>query len=210
MIDPQTLLLFCIASLVLALTPGPDMMLVVARSAAQGRSAGLVTQLGISAGSLVHAMILAVGLTQLFLAVPYAYDLVRYAGAAYLVYLGIQTLAAKGHLSSSKVSSPTQHWFVVFKQGMLTNVLNPKVALFYLALFPQFLMPEAGSMGAQVVLLALIFVSIDFIVHIPIIWLAGGFRSIVAGSALIDRATRYVLSLVFFALAARLITDSKS
>ena len=100
MMDIQTILLFGAASLALAVTPGPDMILVAARSAAQGRMAGLVTQVGVSAGSAFHAIVLALGLSQLFLAVPYAYDLVRFLGAAYLAYLAWQAFTGRDGFSS--------------------------------------------------------------------------------------------------------------
>lgn len=104
MIDIQTIILFSTASLALAVTSGPDMILVAARSAAQGRMAGLVTQLGVSAGSAFHAIILALGLSQLFLAVPYAYDLVRYLSAAYLLYLAWQAFTERDGFSSKSTT----------------------------------------------------------------------------------------------------------
>lgn len=103
--DIQTIVVFCAASFALAVTPGPDMILVAARSAAQGRMAGLVTQFGISGGSVFHAVILALGLAQLFLAVPYAYDLVRYLGAAYLLYLAWQALKSRDGVSLQSSSA---------------------------------------------------------------------------------------------------------
>lgn len=136
MIDFQTLILFSAASLALAVTPGPDMILVAARSAAQGRMAGLVTQFGVSAGSTFHAIILALGLSQLFLAIPYAYDLVRYLGAAYLLYLAWQAFTGSDSFSTQSSPNKRLSLFVIFRQGLLSNLLNPKVALFYLALFP--------------------------------------------------------------------------
>lgn len=193
----------------LAVTPGPDMILVAARSAAQGRTAGLVTQLGVSADSAFHAVILALGLSQLFLAVPYAYDLVRYLGAAYLLYLAWQAFTASDSFSSQSSSNKRHSLFVIFRQGFYSNVLNPKVALFYLALFPQFLNPEAGSIAVQIMVLASIFLIIDFVVHLVVIWLAGSMKSLSTSGIGFAKWSRYFLGLVFSGLVARLVFDGQ-
>ena len=205
--DVHTLGLFAAASLALAVTPGPDMILVAARSAAQGRMAGLVTQIGVSTGSAFHAIILALGLSQLFLAVPYAYDLVRYLGAAYLLYLAWQAFRAHDGFSSSQTSEKGLPLLIIFRQGFFSNVLNPKVALFYLALFPQFLDPEVGSVTAQIAILATVFLVIDFAVHVVVIWMAGGVRRLSSGGRSFAWWSRYFLGLVFGGLAARLVLD---
>lgn len=209
MIDSQTLILFSAASLALAVTPGPDMILVAARSAAQGRMAGLVTQFGVSAGSTFHAIILALGLSQLFLAIPYAYDLVRYLGAAYLLYLAWQAFTGSDSFSTQSSPSKRLSLFVIFRQGLLSNLLNPKVALFYLALFPQFLDPERGTVAVQIMVLAGIFLVIDFAVHSMVIWLAGTMRSLSTNGRVFARWSRYTLGLVFGGLAARLVFDGQ-
>ena len=209
LMDFQTILLFSAASLALAVTPGPDMILVAARSAAQGRLAGLVTQFGVSAGSAFHAIILALGLSQLFLAVPYAYDLIRYLGAAYLLYLAWQAFTARDSFSSTSPSTKRHSLFVIFRQGFFSNVLNPKVALFYLALFPQFLNPESGSVAVQIMVLASLFLVIDFAVHGVVIWLAGSVRIASARRQSVAIWSRYFLGLVFSGLAARLIFDNQ-
>ena len=207
--DSQVILLFCAASFALAVTPGPDMILVAARSAAQGRTAGLVTQFGVSAGSAFHAIVLALGLSQLFLAIPYAYDLVRYVGAAYLLYLAWQAFTARDSFSSQSTSGKRHSLRVIFRQGFFSNVLNPKVALFYLALFPQFLNPQAGSVALQILVLASIFLIIDFAVHLVVIWLAASMRSIPTGGIGFAKWSRYFLGLIFGGLAARLIFDGQ-
>ncbi|MEP3427404.1 MAG: LysE family translocator [Roseibium sp.] len=203
--DIQVIFLFSAASLALAVTPGPDMILVAARSAAQGRTAGFVTQCGVSAGSAFHAIILALGLSQLFLAVPYAYDLVRYLGAAYLLYLAWQAFTARDSFSSKSSSTKRHSLLVIFRQGFFSNVLNPKVALFYLALFPQFLNPETGFIAFQIMVLAGIFLIIDFGVHGVVIWLSGSLRSFTNSGVGFAKWSRYFLGLIFGGLAARLI-----
>lgn len=205
----QTIVLFSAASLALCLTPGPDMILVAARSAAQGRMAGFITQLGVTAGSMFHATVLALGLTQLFLAVPYAYDLVRYLGAAYLLYLAWQAFTAHDSFFSQSTSTKRPSMLVFFKQGFFSNALNPKVALFYLALFPQFLDPEKGSVAIQIMVLAIILQVIDFAVHAVVIWLAGSVRSHSTSGSDFAKWSRYFIGLVFGGLAARLVFDSQ-
>ncbi|MEM9840858.1 MAG: LysE family translocator [Pseudomonadota bacterium] len=207
--DWPTLWIFAAASFALAVTPGPDMLLVAARSAAQGRMAGLMTQVGISAGTLVHALILALGLSQLFLAVPYAYDAVRYLGAAYLLFLAWQAIRAPQHSKANSASNTDLPIFVIFRQGLITNLLNPKVALFFLALFPQFLDPASGLVGLQVMVLATLFVVIDFAVHGVVIWMAGSVKSLRPGRWNLRRYSGYFLGLVFAALAARLVLDER-
>ncbi len=207
MIDPQTLILFSVASAALVLTPGPDMLLIVARSATQGRLAGYMTSLGVAAGSFCHATALALGLSQLFLAVPYAYDLVRYAGAAYLAWLAWQAFTSNDSLSAGGVAPSKRSLWVIFRQGMLSNVLNPKVALFYLALFPQFIMPEHGGVAMQVMVLAVLLNVIGLVLNAVIVFLAGSIRQMPVGSQRFARWPRYVLGTVFGGLAAKLVFD---
>lgn len=207
--DWSTIWIFAAASFALAVTPGPDMVLVAARSAAQGRMAGLMTQVGISAGTLIHALVLALGLSQLFLAVPYAYDAVRYLGAAYLLYLAWQAIKAPEETKENSSSKNNLPLLVIFRQGLITNLLNPKVALFFLALFPQFLAPEQGLVGLQVMMLASLFVGIDFAVHGVVIWMAGSIKSQLIGRWNFKRFSRYFLGLVFTGLAIRLVFEEQ-
>jgi threonine/homoserine/homoserine lactone efflux protein len=152
----QTILIFMSAGLALNITPGPDMLYVATRSASEGRAAGLLSALGIAAGCLVHLAALAFGLAALLARVPAAYHAVRLAGAAYLVYLGFRALLRpqpvlpSPDLARASLGS-------IFRQGVITNVLNPKVALFFLAFLPQFVDPTRGSPVAQILLLGLLF-----------------------------------------------------
>ena len=171
--------------------------------------AGLMTQIGISAGTLFHALILALGLSQLFLAVPYAYDAVRYTGAAYLVFLAWQAIKAPKESTANSASKNGLPSRVIFQQGLITNLLNPKVALFFLALFPQFLDPANGLIGLQVMVLASIFVVIDFAVHGVVIWMAGSAKSLSTGRWKFKSYSGYFLGLVFAGLATRLVLEER-
>ncbi|MBV9879656.1 MAG: LysE family translocator [Gemmatirosa sp.] len=165
MFELRTLLLFLAAGLALNVTPGPDMLYVAARSTGEGRRAGIVSALGIGAGTLVHIAALALGLSALLRTVPAAYDAVRYAGAAYLVWLGLRALLRRGARRDAAAVPPASLGRI-FRQGVVTNVLNPKVALFFLAFLPQFVDPSRGSAVAQTVALGLLFDTTGTIVNV--------------------------------------------
>ena len=149
-------LVFMAAALALNLTPGPDMLYVTARSVSDGRAAGVLSAFGIAAGTLVHIAALALGLAALLAAVPLAYDAVRIAGAIYLLAIGIQ-LIARPRTAAEVASLPRSRLRTIFIQAVITNVLNPKVALFFLAFLPQFVDRAAGPPVPQILLLGLLF-----------------------------------------------------
>ncbi|MEP0940371.1 MAG: LysE family translocator [Rhizobiaceae bacterium] len=210
----STILLFAMACLALNATPGPDMLLVATRSAAQGRLAGLGTYLGIAAGAYCHALALALGLSQLFLAVPGAYDIVRYAGAAYLLFLAWQTVRSKPAGGEANVAQKFQaapvSFATLFRQGLVTNILNPKVALFFLALFPQFIDPNLGTVALQIMVLATILNCTGLLVNGLVILAAS------RGAAALRNGQnqrwagfgKYFTGFVFAGLAARLAFDN--
>ena len=169
--DTQQLLVFMAAALALNVTPGPDMLYVIARSSSEGRSAGIASALGIGAGTLFHITALALGLSALLAAVPLAYDAIRWAGAAYLVWLGIRAIRDAGR-TDARVSLAPASLGAIFRQGMLTNVLNPKVALFFLAFLPQFVDPARGNPALQVIALGLLFDLSGTIVNLSVALLA--------------------------------------
>src|SRR4051812_27289913 len=202
---PRSLALFLGAGLALNLTPGPDMLYVAARGASEGRSAGIVSALGIGIGTLVHVTLVAGGLSALLAAVPLAYFVLRLAGAAYLIYLGVRALRGRPHASSARLAPAPLG--TIFRQGVITNVLNPKVALFFLAFLPQFIDPSRGNPALQVVALGLLFDISGTLVNLAVALassrVAGRLRR--AGEAggagrLIQRATGGL----FIALGARL------
>lgn len=158
MFELQTLATFIAAGLLLNVTPGPDVLYIVGRSLAQGRMAGVISSLGIATGSLVHVAGAALGLSAILAATPAAFDAVRYAGAVYLVLLGVGALRHRGAvLAIDESGAPSRA--TIFRQGAVTNILNPKVALFFLAFLPQFTDPGRGSVTAQAVVLGLIFIA---------------------------------------------------
>jgi len=185
---------FAAATLLLNLTPGPDMMYVFARSLGQGRRAGVVSALGVGAGILVHTLAAALGIAALFRAWPFSYQVVRYAGAAYLIYLGVRLLVrrptntAPGELAREPLAA-------IFRQGVITNVLNPKVALFFLAFLPQFVSPARGAVGWQMTALGLYFDFSGTLVNLGVALLAaiaGGFLRSTRGRAIAERSSGVV------------------
>ncbi len=207
--DHSTLALFALACLALTATPGPDMLLIASRSLSQGRASGFATLAGIQVGTYCHALAAALGLSQLFLVVPVAYDVVRYAGAAYLLYLAWQTLRSAGPTTGPSNGSRRYPLGTVFRQGLLTNLLNPKMALFVLALFPQFVDPDAGSIAVQIMVLATLLNAIGILVNGAVILMASRFGNAFSTTRRFGRVPQYSLATVFVALAARLAFDSR-
>jgi len=207
MFELHDLLIFLGAGLALNLTPGPDMLYVAARSTSEGRRAGVVSALGIGAGTLVHIAALALGLSALLAAVPLLYDVVRLGGAAYLVWLGLRALLrpAAAHDAAPPPPAPLT---TIFRQGVVTNVLNPKVALFFLAFLPQFVDPARGSAAAQIVALGLLFDTSGTIVNVLVALAASR-----AGGALrrgrAARVLHRVTGGVFLLLGARLALEGR-
>jgi threonine/homoserine/homoserine lactone efflux protein len=200
--DLQSLLLFVSAGLALNLTPGPDMLYVAARGASEGRAAGVASALGISAGTLVHIALVAAGLAALLAAVPVAYTVVRLAGAAYLVWLGLRALLRPAGLTE-RTLEPASRW-AVFRQGVVTNVLNPKVALFFLAFLPQFVDPSRGSPALQVLALGLIFNTTGTLVNLAVGLGASGAAGRLRRSERAAKALERATGALFVALGLRL------
>ena len=228
--DLQTLVLFSMAALVLTMSPGPDMLLIASRTVAQGRAAGFATWAGIAAGTYCHGIAAALGLSQLFLAVPAAYDIVRYLGAAYLLYLAwstfvsaksehnqsadkntdIDTLVTQESINPGSKIKRKQSILRMFNQGLLTNLLNPKMILFVLALVPQFVVVEAGSVAVQILVFVTIINVLGLLVNGSVIYMAAGVTGWLGKGSKVQRWSGYFLSSVFAALALRLMFDDRT
>ncbi|MBW4658480.1 MAG: LysE family translocator [Drouetiella hepatica Uher 2000/2452] len=157
--EPSSLLLFMFASWALAVTPGSAVLYIVTRSINQGRTAGIVSVLGIASGDLVHILAAALGLSALLLSSVLAFNIVKYLGAAYLIYLGICQLCDRSHLQFT-ATLRTASLKRIFLQGFIVNALNPKPALFFMAFLPQFIDPAKGSVALQAILLGCIFTGV--------------------------------------------------
>ncbi|PZG25044.1 RhtB family transporter [Spongiactinospora gelatinilytica] len=180
--DTSALLVFCAASLALLLTPGPAVLYIVTRGVAQGRGAAIVSVLGVHTGSAVHVAAAAFGITALLAASATAFTVIKYVGAAYLIWLGVRKLLGRsGGSWTAEVSAASPGR--LFWEGFVVNVLNPKTAMFFPAFLPQFVDHRAGPVAAQVVLLGLIWI---------VLGLAGDGCFALASAAPADRLRRSV------------------
>lgn len=208
MIPPlHSLLLFMAAGLALNITPGPDMLYVAARSTSEGRAAGIVSSLGIATGTLFHITAVALGLSALLAAVPIAYTTVRIAGASYLVYLGVRALASRS--ANGPRSIERAPLGAIFRQGMLTNMLNPKVALFFLAFLPQFVDPSRGSAAMQIVILGLIFDTSGTVVNTIVALATSGAADRVRVNSRLGEILHKFTGVVFIGLGVRIAYASR-
>jgi len=209
MVPLEDLLLFAAAALVMVLTPGPNMIYLVSRSICQGRRAGVISLFGVIAGFVVHMLAAAIGVSAIFLAAPVAFDALKWAGAAYLLWLAWQAVKPGASSPFEPQVLPADPPRKLFVMGFLTNLLNPKVAFFYIALFPQFIDPGRGSVLAQSLVLGATQMAISFSVNLMIAWSAAGIASWFSRHPLWLAAQRYVMGGVLAALAVRLAFESR-
>jgi threonine/homoserine/homoserine lactone efflux protein len=161
--DPSALLLFAAASLAILVIPGPAVLFIVTRSLEHGRRAGLVSMLGVESGGLVHVGFATVGLSALLASSNAAFSVVRYAGAAYLIWLGIGRLRRAGLEPPADATRARVAHARLFRQGVIVNVLNPKVTIFFLAFLPQFADRSAGPVAPQLLVLGLLYTLIAIV-----------------------------------------------
>lgn len=202
-------LLFAGAALLMALTPGPNMVYLISRSICQGRRAGVISLSGVVAGFLVHMFTAAVGLTALFMAVPLAYEILKWAGAAYLLYLAWQAVKPGARSPFEARDLPQDSPRKLFAMGFLTNLLNPKIAVFYLAIFPQFVSPEHGSVFVQSVVLGLTQIVFSFGINLSIALSAAKLALWFQHNRRWLAVQRYVMGGVLAALAVRLAAEQR-
>ncbi|MBD9394847.1 LysE family translocator [Acidovorax sp. sif1233] len=206
----QELLLFALAALVLVLTPGPNMVYCVSRSLTQGPRAGLISLTGVVLGFVVHLLAAALGLTALLAAVPVAFDAIRYAGAAYLLWMAWQAVKPGGNAPFEARNLPHDSPRTLFLMGFMTNLLNPKVAMFYLSFFPQFLHPERGQLLLQSLTLGAVQITTSAAVNTLLILCAARVALFLNRNAAWMRAQRYFMGTVLGLLALRLLTEKKA
>ncbi|MFI6032549.1 LysE family translocator [Amycolatopsis magusensis] len=208
--DLSVLLAFVVAALVISLVPGPDMLFIVANGIAKGRRAGVVAALGMSTGLAVHTVAAALGLGTLLQAAPAVLDAVRIAGAAFLVYLAVTTLRSSKQALANTGPEPVPDRSLrrTYVLAVLTNLANPKVILFFLAFFPQFLHPEASwPMGVQFLVLGAVFIAVGLSVDGSVGLTAGALAALLLRRPSIRRWLDRVSAAIFGALAVRLVAD---
>jgi threonine/homoserine/homoserine lactone efflux protein len=198
--DFSHLMLFVGAAVALLLTPGPAVLYIVTRSVEQGRLAGLVSVLGICAGTLVHVVAAALGLSALLVSSALAFNVVRWLGAAYLIVLGLQTIRQRDTLPADV--APQADLPGVFRQGVIVNVLNPHTALFFFAFLPQFVNPAHGHVPLQMVTLGLLFITLSMTTDAGWALAAGAAGQWLRGNPAFARRQRYVTGGLLIGLGA--------
>ncbi|WP_085034873.1 LysE family translocator [Ensifer aridi] len=193
--------LFVVASLVLLLTPGPAVLFIVARSVQQGRTAGLVSVVGIHLGTIVHIAAAAVGLSALIVSSALAFAIVKYLGAAYLIWMGIRTLMAKD-VNPDLPVLPAEPLHRAFRDGFVVNVFNPKTAIFFLAFLPQFVDPMRGSVHWQILILGLTFMVLGMMSDAVFALVAGAVGDFLRRSRRFQRLLRWFSGTSFIGLGA--------
>lgn len=207
MFDAHRLLLFLAAALLLAITPGPGIFYVLARSLAGGKREGILSSLGTFVGGLFHVFAAALGLSAILAASAVAFHTVKYAGAAYLVWLGILMIRTRNAEMSVEAASPSKR---AFRQGILTEVLNPKTALFFLSFIPQFVAPGHGHLFFQFALLGSISVGLNTAADLVVVGMASPLERKLKNSLRFRRRQRTASGIGMIGLGAYLaLADSK-
>ena len=199
---------FIIAGLVLNLTPGADTMYILTRSITQGRRAGIYSVLGITSGGLVHTTFAAFGLSIILAKSAFAFNLIKYLGVAYLVYLGIKMLIERNNLFDNKSQKmDTTNLFKIYRQGLYTNVLNPKVALFFLSLLPQFINPQYANGAVPFLILGVTFCITGTIWCLILAYSASFITNTLRQNDKIGKILQKVSGSIFILLGIKILTD---
>ncbi|WP_213780151.1 LysE family translocator [Caballeronia sp. dw_276] len=205
--------LFLLAVVLLSVTPGPDTAYIVGRSVAQGRGAGVVSALGIAVGCLVHTMACAFGLTALLAASATAFTIVKFAGAIYLIYLGVRLILTKPATAADtpkpRTGAAPKTLRQVFTQGFFTNVLNPKVVLFFVSFIPQFVAADSPHKTLAFLALGCVFVIISTFWNILVAWIAGSVTQKFSGRPSVKIWLDRVVGSAFVGLGIKLATSHR-
>jgi threonine/homoserine/homoserine lactone efflux protein len=208
---PQTthLLAFALVALGMALTPGPNMVYLISRSICQGRTAGLISLGGVALGFVVYMFCAAFGITALLLAVPFAYDTLRFGGALYLLYLAWQAVKPGGRSPFQVRDLPVDSPRKLFTMGFITNLLNPKIAVLYLSLLPQFIDPQHGSVLGQSLIFGAIQIVLSISVNSTVAMTAGSIAVFLSRKPTWLVVQRWMMGTVLAGLALRMATEAR-
>lgn len=207
--DASNLIAFAAIALGMVLTPGPNMVYLISRSICQGKAAGLISLGGVALGFVVYMLCAAFGITALLLTVPYAYDTVRIGGALYLLWLAWQAVRPGGRSPFQVKDLPKDSPRKLFLMGFLTNLLNPKIAVMYLSLLPQFIDPANGSVLGQALVLGSTQIIISLCVNAMIALSAGSIAVFLAGRPMFAVVQRWVMGTVLAGLAVRMAVEAR-
>ena len=207
---PQTshLVAFAVVALGMALTPGPNMIYLISRSICQGRVAGLISLGGVALGFVVYMFCAAFGITALLLAVPFAYDALRFGGALYLLYLAWQAVKPGGRSPFQVRDLPVDSPRKLFTMGFITNLLNPKIAVLYLSLLPQFIDPQYGSVLGQSLMFGVVQIVLSISVNSAVAMTAGSIAVFLARKPTWLVVQRWMMGTVLAGLAVRMGMDA--
>lgn len=205
----SSLIAFALICLGMVLTPGPNMIYLVSRSICQGPAAGLVSLGGVALGFVFYMLMSALGITVLVMAVPFAYDALKFAGAAYLLWLAWQAVRPGGRSPFQVRDLPKDSPRKLFMMGLVTNLLNPKAAVLYLSLLPQFVDPALGSVLLQSVVLGASQIAISVTVNAMIALMAGSIAIFLAGRPFWMVMQRWLMGTVLAGLAVRMATEAQ-
>jgi threonine/homoserine/homoserine lactone efflux protein len=207
--DTSNLLAFALIALGMVLTPGPNMIYLVSRSINQGTKAGLISLAGVATGFIFYILAAAFGITALLFAVPFAYDVLRLAGAAYLLWLAWQTVRPGGRSPFQVRNLPKDGPRKLYLMGLLTNLLNPKIAMLYLSLLPQFIDPARGNVFTQLLVLGCIQVAISVTVNSVIAATAGSIAGFLQRRPRAMLVQRWLMGSVLGIFAVQMATDTR-
>lgn len=210
MLTASELAWFALVALALVLTPGPNMIYCISRTLCQGRGAGMVSLGGVALGFVVHLLGASFGLSALLLAAPLAFTAIKVAGALYLLWLAWQAVKPGGLSPFETRSLPHDPPRKLFLMGFMTNLLNPKVAMFYLSFFPQFLHPERGQVLLQSLSLGAVQIAVSLAINTVIIFFAAGLAVFLNRNIAWMRVQRYVMGGVLGLLALRLLSEKRT
>ncbi|WP_341923312.1 LysE family translocator [Polaromonas sp. YR568] len=210
MLTASELAWFALVALALVLTPGPNMIYCISRTLCQGRGAGMVSLGGVALGFVVHLLGASFGLSALLLAAPLAFTAIKVAGALYLLWLAWQAVKPGGLSPFETRSLPHDPPRKLFLMGFMTNLLNPKVAMFYLSFFPQFLHPERGQVLLQSLSLGAVQIAVSLAINTVIIFFAAGLAVFLNRNIAWMRVQRYVMGSVLGLLALRLLSEKRT
>ena len=202
-------LIFIITSILIILTPGQDMILVMSRSISQGQKAGVITALGVSFGLLGHTLLATFGLGALLITSEFLFNLIKLIGAAYLIYIGYQLLSSKNPKLAMK-DLPKTSYKKMFLQGALTNIMNPKIAIFYFSYLPQFVNSDTNNQALQLLILGLTYAILTFFIKAPIGFISGLLSIWIKSRPSVLAYMNKTSGIIFIILGLKLASEQKN
>jgi threonine/homoserine/homoserine lactone efflux protein len=209
MFNMQNLYLFFIASLLLNLAPGNDMIYVASRSISQGTKAGIISAVGVFIGCCVHIAAAVFGLSIIIMKSAFLFELIKFIGAGYLIYLGVKALLAKSNFNKNIITLPPIDKWKLLKQGIITNALNPKVALFFLSFLPQFIQVSSPTYKVQLFTLGLWFDLQGTLVLIIVAWLIGNASNFIKNNQKFWHIQEKITGIILIGLGIKVALSSK-